>query len=99
MAALTVDEGSSEEQLWITGGDDWDYGYAQSGIDIYDGTAFTASSIELPTTLFNHAMAQVNADKIIVMGNENQDTHMLSRSSGSKDRPNNDKFKLLFCTI
>ena len=98
MAALTVDEGSSEEQLWITGGDDWDYGYAQSGIDIYDGTAFTASSIELPTTLFNHAMAQVNADKIIVMGG-NQDTHMLSRSSGSKDRPNNDKFKLLFCII
>lgn len=93
MAALTVDEGSSGEQLWITGGDDWDYGYTQSGIDIYDGTTITASSIELPTTLFNHALAQVNADKIIVLGgctkngvcNANQDTFMLSRSSGSKD--------------
>ena len=59
MAALTVDEGSSQEQLWITGGDDWDYGYSQSGIDIYDGNSFTASSIELPGTFYNHHMAQV----------------------------------------
>ena len=92
MAALTVDEGSSGEQLWIAGGDDWGHGRAQSGIDIYDGSAFTASTIELPTTLFNHAMAQVNADKIIVVGGcrvygacgDNLNTYMLTRSSESK---------------
>ena len=94
MAALTVDEGSSGEQLWITGGDDWGYGYAQSGIDIYDGNRFTASSIELPGTFFNHHMAQVNADKIILVGGctvwgrciGNTKTYMLSLSSGSKDQ-------------
>ena len=94
MVALTVDEGSSGEQLWITGGDDWDYGYAQSGIDIYDGTTFAASGIELPTTLFNHAAVQVNADKIIVVGGCTAPhvctghTHMLSRKSGSEGRSN-----------
>ena len=61
-----MNEGSSEEQLWITGGNQ--HRTTSKAIDIYDGESITSHDVELPLDLYHHNIVQIKADKILVMG-------------------------------
>ena len=61
-----MNEGTSEEQLWITGGNQ--HRTTSKAIDIYDGESMTSHDVELPLDLYHHNIVQIKADKILVMG-------------------------------
>ena len=65
-ALCTVNEGSSEEQLWITGGNK--HQTTTKAIDIYDGQSMTSHDLELPLDLYQHNLVQIKADLILLMG-------------------------------
>ena len=59
---ITVDEGTSAEHVWISGG------YCTNKISIYDGAQVSLhpGGVTLPSNMYFLGMAQINADKIIV---------------------------------
>ena len=61
-----MNEGSSEEQLWITGGNQ--HRTSSKAIDIYDGQTMYSHNIELPIGLYQHNIVQIKAGKILLMG-------------------------------
>ena len=89
---ITVDEGTSEEHVRIAGG------YCSDKIAIYDGTQVAPhpDGVRLPAGMYQLAIAQINADKIIVAathgcGYANYDapgsagstpSHVFTRSTG-----------------
>ena len=65
-ALCTVNEGSSHEQLWITGGNQ--HRTSSKAIDIYDGQSMSSHNIELPIGLYQHNIVQIKAGTVLVMG-------------------------------
>ena len=65
-ALCTVNEGTSGEQLWITGGNQ--HRTSLKAIDIYDGQSMTSHEAELPLGLFQHNIVQIKVGMMLLMG-------------------------------
>lgn len=61
---LTVDPGTDNEALWITGGIGLDR------IEIFDGTLWTTSTRKMPHIIYSHEMIQVSEDKFLLVGGQ-----------------------------
>ncbi len=89
---FTVDEGTTAEETYIAGGNV--HSWSTTEVDAYDGSALRKlTNFALPADLYGFEMAQISADKFLLVGGRhaswqpvNAKTFVYTRSTSSRQK-------------